>query len=386
MVTWRSRLRVFGIVGAVTGLVLTASPSWAQASPTPAKTWGTNGRVSVILNVGGNNIIGGDFSQVVDTTGHSYPAANIALISASTGVVNRSWLGTTDGPVSALAVSGSILYIGGNFTRIDGVGHRNVGSINLATGAFNFAFTTTANKPVEALAVAAGSVFLGGTLTSVSDPATTNRTYLAKVNATTGKADQSWSPTPDLRVRALQASSDGTKVYVGGDFQSINGSAQRSTAMLGTSGSGAPIASYKGGPTNNKNFSPVLNMQLVGSTLYVAAAGGGGGCTALSATSGTKIWGKHSNGNVQAVVYNHGFVYCGGHFGGSGAFDGQTRYKIAAVSASAPYATTSFAPRFDSALGIWSMAADSGHTFAGGDFLKVTNVSHPHYASFTDTP
>ena len=32
------------------------------------------------------------------------------------------------------------------------------------------------------------------------------------------------------------------------------------------------------------------------------------------------------------------------------------------------------------------MSADSGHTYAGGDFTTVTNVSHPHYAAFTDTP
>jgi len=130
----------------------------------------------------------------------------------------------------------------------------------------------------------------------------------------------------------------------------------------------------------------VLNMALVGSTLYVAAGGGGGGCTALNATTGTKIWGKHANGNMQAVTYNHGIVYCGGHFGGSGSFDGQTRYKMAAVTATAPYSTTSFAPRFNSALGIWALAADSGHTFAGGDFTKVSQASHPHYAAFVDTP
>jgi hypothetical protein len=338
-----------------------------------------------MLAVGGNVVLGGDFTAVVDTTGHSYPASRLAVISASTGVVNRSWVGSADGTVSALAVSGSTLFVGGSFSKVNNVSHRSVAALSLSTGGFISGFTTTANKPVEALAVSGSSLIMGGTFTSVTDSArTTARTYLAKASVTTGAVDQTWAPRPDARVRALQA--DSTRILAGGDFTTINGLSNKSTASLAVSGSGAPLAGYHGGATNNRSFAPVLNMALVGSTLYVASGGGGGGCTALSATTGTRIWGKHANGNVQAVTYNHGYVYCGGHFGGSGGFDGQTRYKIAAVAATAPYNTTSYAPRFNSVLGIWSMAADSGHTYAGGDFTKVNQASHPFYAAFVDTP
>jgi hypothetical protein len=385
MATWRSRLRTSAVLGVVTGLVMTTTPSFASAVASPSNTWGTNGRVSVMLAVGGNVVLGGDFTAVVDTTGHSFPASRLAVISASTGVVNRSWVGSADGTVSALAVSGTTLFVGGSFSKVNNVAHRSVAALSLSTGAFISGFTTTANKPVEALAVSGSSLILGGTFTSVTDSArTTARTFLAKAATTTGAVDQTWAPHPDARVRALQA--DSTRILVGGDFTTINGASNKSTASLAVSGSGAPLAGYHGGATNNQKFAPVLNMALVGSTLYVAAGGGGGGCTALNATTGAKIWGKHANGNVQAVTYNHGIVYCGGHFGGAGSFDGQTRYKMAAVTATAPYTTTSFAPRFNSPLGIWSLAADSGHTYAGGDFTKVNQGSHPFYAAFVDTP
>jgi len=385
MSPWRSRLRGFAVLGAVTGLVMTTTPSFAGAVASPSKTWGTNGRVSAMLAVGGNVYLGGDFTSVIDTTGHSYPASRLAVISTDTGVVNRSWIGSADGTVSALAVSGSNLYVGGSFSKINGVSHRSVAAVSLSTGALVSSFTTTADKPVLGLAWSGTSIIMGGSFTSVTDSTgSIARTYLARVSAATGAVDRTWAPRPDARVRSVQA--DSTRIFVGGEFTTINGVSNKSTASLSVSGSGAPLSSYHGGPTNNKNFAPVLNMKLVGTTLYVAAGGGGGGCTALSTTTGTKIWGKHANGNVQAVVYNHGYVYCAGHFGGSGAFDGQTRYKLAAVTATAPYNTTSFAPRFDSPLGIWSMAADSGHTFAGGDFTQVNNVSHPHYAAFIDNP
>jgi hypothetical protein len=387
MVPLVSRLRVLGVLAAVTGLVMSTTPAFAVASPTPLKTWGTNGRVSVMLSVGGNTVLGGDFTAVVDTAGHSFPASRLAVISASTGIVNRAWTGSADDTVSALAVSGNTLFVGGYFSKVDGVAHRSVAAISLSTGALISTFRTTANKPVLGLAVAGTSLILGGTFTSLTDATrTTSRSFLAKASASTGAVDQTWTPRPDDRVRAVRAATDGSKVFVGGDFTTINGASNKSTAALAVAGAGAPVAGYRGGATNNNQFAPVLSMQLVGTTLLIAAAGGGGGCTALSATTGAKIWGKHTNGNVQAVVYAHGIVYCGGHFGGSGAFDGQTRYKIAAVNAYAPYNTTSFAPRFDSALGIWALAADTGHMFAGGDFTHVTNVSHPHYAAFTSQP
>jgi hypothetical protein len=387
MVPVASRLRVLAVIAAVTGLVVSTTPAFAVASPTAAKTWGTNGRVSVLLSVGGNTVLGGDFTSVVDTTGISYPASRLAVINSSTGIVNRAWTGGADGTVSALAVSGTTLFVGGSFSKVDGVSHRSVAAISLSTGALISTFRTTANKPVLGLAVAGTSLILGGNFTSLTDATrTTSRNFLAKASIAAGAVDQTWAPRADDTVRAVRAANDGSKVFIGGDFATVNGASNRSTAALAVAGSGALVSGYHGGPTNNNNFAPVLGMQLVGSTLLVAAGGGGGGCTALNATTGAKIWGKHTNGNVQAVVYSYGIVYCGGHFGGSGAFDGQTRYKIAAVSAYAPYATTSYAPRFDSALGIWALAADTSHLFTGGDFTHVNNVVHQHYASFPTTP
>jgi hypothetical protein len=387
MVPVVSRLRVLAVLGAVAGLVMSTTPAFAVASSTPAKTWGTNGRVSVMLSIGGNTVLGGDFTSVVDTTGISYPASRLAVINASTGVVNRAWTGSADDTVSALAVYGTTLFVGGYFSKVDGVSHRSVAAISLSTGALISTFRTTADKPVLGLAVAGTSLILGGNFTSVTDATrTTSRSFLAKASTATGAVDQTWAPRTDDQVRAVKASPDGTKVFIGGDFATVNGASNKSTAALAVAGSGALVSGYHGGPTNNNNFAPVLSMQLVGTTLLVAAGGGGGGCTALSATTGAKIWGKHTNGNVQAVVYSHGIVYCGGHFGGSGAFDGLTRYKIASVSAYAPYGTTSYAPRFNSPLGIWALAADPGHVFAGGDFTQVGSVSHPHYAAFTDPP
>lgn len=378
------RLRALAVTGVVAGLVLTTTPSYAAIGDNPLKTWGANGRVKAMVVVGGSIYIGGDFTSVTDTSGHSHPASRLAQINAATGAVNTSWQGSANDSVYSLAALGNTLYVGGAFSTVNGVSHRSVAAVSLTTGALVSTFRTTANKPVDGLAAAGGAVFLGGTFTSVTDATgSTARTYVAKVDAVTGTVDKVWAPRPDLRVRAIE--SDGVTVYLGGDFTTINGISNRSTAATRVIGTGAPLSSYKGGATNNRNYSPVLNMDLEGNSLYLAVAGGGGACTALNATSGARVWSKHSNGNVQDVTYNHGVVYCGGHFGGTGAFDGLTRYKAAAVQATAPYNVTSWAPRFNSGLGIWAMAADATHTYAGGDFTKVNQKTVQHFAQFADS-
>jgi hypothetical protein len=380
-------LRLLAAPIAVLGLVLAAAPTWAAAGGNPLSTWGANDRVTAMVTAGGKTIIGGQFTSVIDPSGHSFPAAHLALVDSTTGVVDLTWQGAADDDVNSLAVLGNTLFVGGAFNRLDGVTHRNLGALNLSTGALLTGFTATANRPVDALAAVGNGVYAGGPFTSITAAGgTTGRSFIAKMDATTGAVAAGWAPQPDLRVRALQTSSDGLHVYAGGDFTTVNGISHRSTVELTTADPGDPVAGYHGAATNQNQFAPVLGLDLVGSTLYVAAGGGGGGCTALNGTTGDRIWTKHTNGNVQAVHLNNGIVYCGGHFGGDGSFDGQTRYKMGAVNATSPFATTSFAPRYNSALGIFSLAGDSGHLFTGGDFTKVNQATHNHYAVFTDTP
>ncbi len=79
----------------------------------------------------------------------------------------------------------------------------------------------------------------------------------------------------------------------------------------------------------------------------------------MNATTGARLFSKHANGDMQSVKVVNGIVWCGGHYGGTGGFDGLVRYKIAGVSATAPYATLAFAPFVDSALGVWALGADA---------------------------
>jgi hypothetical protein len=94
----------------------------ASLVTTPARTWGTNCRVLSILPVGDRVYVAGTFGKVVDTSGVSYPAKNLAAFSATTGRADLDFAVGTNGTVNTLATDGSTLYVGGMFTSVGNEG------------------------------------------------------------------------------------------------------------------------------------------------------------------------------------------------------------------------------------------------------------------------
>jgi fibronectin type 3 domain-containing protein len=370
-------------VGSLAGMATSAQAATADK---PARTWGTNGRVNIILPVGDRIFIGGEFTAVVDTNGDSHPASNLAVFSASTGAFDLSYQGSANGLVNALVAANGRLYIGGQFSKADGVSRTRLAALDLATGVLDGSWTPAVDQPVDAIAAGAGAVFVAGAFLNVTDGTGTHaRGYIAKLDSATGALDAGWAPVPNDRTRALALSPDGSQIYFAGDFKKVNNNGQvRIIAEVSTSDP-AVLAPFRATATNNTNFAQVFDIAVDSTAVYSAVGGSGGACTAMNLTTGDRIWSKHANGNLQSVRVLNGQVYCGGHFGGSTSFDGLPRQKIAIVNEAAPYATTSFAPNVDSPLGTWSVGVDGGHLYLGGDFATVAGIIAPHFAEFIDT-
>jgi hypothetical protein len=382
------RILVALVAGAtlVTTLTIVAAPAQADTPPKPARTWGTNGRINYILPVGDQVFVGGEFTSVIDTDGGSHPVSNVAVFSASTGAFDLNWQGTANGLVNALAYANGVLYVGGLFSKVDGVNASRVGALDSATGVIDPNFNAGAAAQVDSLAISGSSLFMSGLFTSVTDGDGSHaRSYLAKLDADTGTVDMGWTVTPNDRTRALSVTPDGSQIFFAGDFKKVNGIGQvKSLGEVSTATPGV-LNAFRPTATNGSNFSPVFDVTNDGSSVYVAAVGSGGACTGMNASTGARLFSKHANGDMQSVKVVGGVVYCGGHYGGTNGFDGLVRYKIASVSATAPYATSSFAPFVDSALGVWSLGADAGHLYLGGDFDNVGGVVTPRFAEFIDT-
>lgn len=85
----------------------------------------------------------------------------------------------------------------------------------------------TANGRVLTIARVNGVVYVGGKFTQMIDPsgAVLARNHLAAISAADGHV-LPWNPGANNFVRALAVSTDGTKIYIGGDFTTLGGAAR----------------------------------------------------------------------------------------------------------------------------------------------------------------
>ncbi|MDW8255126.1 MAG: hypothetical protein RMM58_14715, partial [Chloroflexota bacterium] len=124
------------------------------------------------------------------------------------------WNPNADSSVSALAVSGSTVYVGGDFTQIGGQPRNYLAALDAATGTL-LPWNPNANWTVRALAVSGSTVYVGGDFTQIGGQP---RNRLAAFSTTTGDL-LPWNPNANGTVLAITVSS--TALDVGGVFTRI---------------------------------------------------------------------------------------------------------------------------------------------------------------------
>jgi large repetitive protein len=112
-------------------------------------------------------------------------------------------------------------------------------------------------------------VFIAGNFTSlantISPTTTVNQAGLASYNLQTGLIDTNFRPTFNGGVAAVEATPDGSKLFVGGSFNTVNGVAKQKVASLNLN-TGAPLSVF--GFTNSTN-NQVQSLAATNDTLYV---------------------------------------------------------------------------------------------------------------------
>ena len=224
-------------------------------------------------------------------------------------VDQQLWGVTPYAAISATAVSGSTLYVGGNF--IDASAVVGGGAVaDAVTGALWEHSPRVAGSVNVVIPDGSGGWYIGGEFGGVGSVARAN---LAHIFAS-GRVD-SWAPNPDGSVRSLFVC--GQTLYVGGDFQSIGGHPRR----------------------------------------FVAAV--------KMVTGEVMDWNAHvENGGVRAVCSVGRAVYIGGDFINVG---GQLRYNLASVDETTG-AVTAWDPEPDPSGQVRSFAVKGDTLFVAGDF------------------
>ncbi len=176
--------------------------------------------ISALAASGTDIYIGGHFYYTLSAKTYLFHAIKI---SGSTGTVDANWAPGPNDPVSALAISGQNIYMGGNFTTIAGPGRNNIARF-IKTGTsldLDPVWNPNVDNTINALALSTSGLYIGGFFKNVGG---VSYKYLAKINTTAGLSGNvdSWTP-PQLNdaVRALALSS--ADLYVGGQFKYSRG-------------------------------------------------------------------------------------------------------------------------------------------------------------------
>jgi len=365
----------FAIAVVAIGL-LRPNDSHAQSSTPREATWVTDGPVYAIACTNGTVYVGGSFTRVGPRSGGGVTRYSIAALDAATGAAT-AWNPSTNGTVSAIAVSGSTVYVGGNFTSMGGQPRNNIAALSAATGGAT-TWNPNANSGVRAFAISGSTVYVGGDFTRIGGKA---RNYIAALDAATGAAT-SWNPNADSSVRAL-AISDST-AYVGGFFTIISEQLRNRIAALST----ATGAATDWNPNQNDPSGGVFALGVSGSTVYAGGAFLSVGeqprfyiAAIDKATGAVTAWnptvsGQWPNVSVDALAVSGGTICAGGRFTSVG---GQTRNNIAALDT-----VTAKATAWNPNAGgyVRALALSSGALYIGGDFTTIGGVACPYFAQF----
>src|SRR5215212_8957818 len=216
--------------------ILGVSPALALYE-TPDNTYMTNGKVYATALSGDRKVlyIGGEFTEVRQKSGGSSKVSNVAAINVKTGAAISTWrpkVSGKDAVVRSLAVKNGKVFIGGNFTLVEGKPRKNLAAV----GAYTKAVVLSPFAPqvggdtsyVFALEAGERKLYAGGGFSKVNGAPRKN---LAAFSLKTGALDRHWKPeTRSSKVKALELGSRRRSLFVGGPFNYVSG----------TNGRGAP--------------------------------------------------------------------------------------------------------------------------------------------------
>jgi hypothetical protein len=208
---------------------------------------------------------------------------------------------------------GTRVYVGGEFTTVDGQPRSRIAAFDTATGKLVPGFAPKVSNIVRGIAATNNWVFFGGNFFNVNGSA---RTRLAAVRATDGSLG-SWKPTADDdEVYALAIS--GNRVLVGGRFQKLNGATKVGIGALNGSTGATEAWSSRPIPTRTATkFSYVTDLFMSGDTVYGSANGEGShwfdGRFAAKAATGDLVWLDNCYGASYGVFATGKVLYSVSH-------------------------------------------------------------------------
>jgi len=279
----------------------TVTQTWSNVSN------GISGFVYAMTTDGTNLYIGGSFPS---TAGGADPVVSMANVGKWNGA---SWSALGSGvnnPVYALAMSGSTLFVGGQFTTAGGSSANRIAKFDTSASVWS-ALGSGVNDQVLALATTGSTVYAGGIFTTAGGSP-------ANKFAKWDDATSTWSAVGSgTNNTVLGIAISGSDIYITGPFTGVSGStipAQRVAKWDGTSWT-APVPGL-----NNAGRA----LAVVGTDVYIGGiftTAGGLAAKYLAKWDGSSTWTSSPgiDGSVSAIAVGTSFngareLYVGGSF------------------------------------------------------------------------
>ena len=398
-----------------------AEPATVTADALP--TVQVDGVVWQQVIVGDRVYVAGDFTSARPAGAapgvSTVPRANLLAYDLATGELIADFAPTTNAQVLTLAPSpdGSRLYIGGDFTAVNGATVWRVAAIDARTGALITSFLPKPDAKVRAILPVGDTVYFGGLFGAVG---TSTRPHLAAVSASNG-ALLDWAPAASGGggVHALAMAPDLSKVVAGGSFTTMNGSSSPGyglAALDPVTGASLPLpvnSIIRNGGDNAAIVSLASDGVALYGTGYTFGSGGNlEGTFAAEWATGALRWVEDCHGDTYQATPVGGVVYQASHkhyCGNIGAFpqtEPWTMYRATAVTTAAvgtatrePYGYFNFEGNPTPAQlnwypdvnqgtftgqgqGPWAVTGNADYVVMGGEFTVVNGVAQQGLVRF----
>ncbi len=327
---------------------------------TPSKTyWIADDAIYSLETDGSNLYIGGDFTYVGPNTGH------MAQITKTSTEPNLSFP-TINGTVYCIVSDNSGgWYVGGHFDKVADSVRNNL--VHITSSNLVDSWNPNVNETVSAMVLDGSYLYIGGYFSSVNGHAISNT---AKIDVSTGSPDLTWAPNPNNSVDAILIS--GSDIYLGGDFTTLNGNSIPHLGKVNKT-DGTADNTWKPSPdgkvltlcTDDANIFLGGSFQNVDSQTrnYLAKV-------ALSDGSLDTTWDPDANNSVNTLVYSNPYVYAGGIFTSIG---GGAHYRVGKINANTGAVSSSWTPIINNDVG--AILIDGSDIYIGGQFNSVNNTS-----------
>jgi trimeric autotransporter adhesin len=224
-----------------------------------------------------------------------------------------------------------------------------------------------------------GSVWLGGDFDSVNGTARNNAAAVSDANS--DGVTTAWNPNVDDVVEDMAIDNANNRMFLTGRFGTVGGSTRTGIAAVSQMGTGAL-----------DSWAPAAGVwgYAVGATTSSAFFGGAGAVTggaarrnlaAINLQTGTVVTGfsADTNDTVLTIKVAFGRVYIGGHFT---TVKGTPRLRAAAIDP-ATSQVTAWNPA--AGAGVLDIETDADTVYIGGQFSSVAAVAHSGIAATDPT-